>query len=100
MRQAATRSQNISITKRSGISTGDSALRGTGEKEGTIADIRSAVLDGNSYYFIQLIGEDTYYSVSAVEQPLAVILNKGDQVVITYKTGEGSILDGVSVELR
>ena len=90
----------LDMLSRSGITSGQTNLLGTEQKEGTISDIRSAVLDGNSYYFIQLIGESTYYSVSAVDQPLAVILNKGDQIVITYQAGEGSILDGVSVELR
>jgi len=83
-----------------GVVSGEVNLSGTETVEGTIADIRSAVLDGNSYYFIQLIGEETYYSVSAVEQPLAVILNRGDQVAVTYRAGEESILQGVSVELR
>ena len=68
--------------------------------EGAIADIRSAVLDGNSYYFIRLIGSDVYYSISAVEQPLAVILSNGDQVSITYHPGESGILNSVTLEKR
>ena len=45
------------------------------EVSGRITDIRSAVMDGNSYYFIQLRGDAVYYSLSAAANPIAVILN-------------------------
>lgn len=83
-----------------GVISGDANLTGTESAQGTVAEIRSAVLDGNSYYFIRLIGEEVFYSVSAVEQPLAVILSEGDQIAITYRPGEDSILTGVALELR
>ena len=68
------------------------------EVRGTIAEIRTAVLDGNSYYFLRLEGQDTFYAVNAAENPLTVILNVGDQVTISYTAGEGgSILTGTSV---
>ena len=68
--------------------------------KGSVDDIRSAVLDGTSYYFIRLVGYDTYYSISAADSPEAVILNEGDQVTITYVSGEDSILTGVALEIR
>lgn len=52
---------------------------------GTIAEIRSAVLDGNTYYFLRLEGSDPFYAVSAAQNPLAVILNAGDAVDIRYQ---------------
>ena len=68
------------------------------EASGAIAEIRTAVLDGNSYYFLRLEGEGTFYAVNAAENPLAVILNVGDQVTISYTSGEGgSILTGTAV---
>ncbi len=73
------------------------------EVSGVITDIRSAVMDGNSYYFIQLEGDPTYYSISAAQNPLAVILNVGDQVTIQHTPAvedqSSSILDGSSVTL-
>ena len=73
------------------------------EAKGVIADIRSAVMSGNSYYFIRLEGEDTYYSLSAAQNPIAVILNVGDRVTIQHTApveGEdNAILDGSSVTL-
>ena len=90
----------LALLSRSGIVDGTANLTGTETVQGAVADIRSAVLDGNSYYFIQLIGGDVFYSVSAAEHPLAVILSKGDQVSITYRPGEDSILEGVELALR
>ena len=71
------------------------------ETSGTVAEIRTAVMDGNSYYFLRLEGEDTFYALSAAKNPLAVILNVGDRVSITYDAGsEGSILSGGSVTVE
>ena len=65
---------------------------------GSIAEIRTAVLDGNSYYFLRLEGMETFYAINAAENPLAVILNVGDEVTILYDTGaESSILTGTAV---
>ena len=68
------------------------------EVTGAIAEIRTAVMDGNSYYFFRLEGDETFYAVSAADSPLAVILNTGDQVTITYTAGTGSsILSGSQI---
>ncbi|SMC53663.1 CvpA family protein [Papillibacter cinnamivorans] len=58
---------------------------------GTVAEIRTAVKDGNSYYYIRLDGKSEYYVISAEESEAAVILNVGDSVQIEYDgqaTGE------------
>lgn len=69
------------------------------EATGVLAEIRTAVMEGNSYYFLRLEGQDVFYTVSAADSPIAVILNVGDEVSIAYTPGEeGSILSGVSVE--
>ena len=80
----------LAMLSQNGIVDGNAGLTGTETVEGAIAEIRSAVLDGNSFYFIRLTGSDTFYSVSAVEQPLAVI----------HRPGQERILTGVAVELR
>ena len=82
------------------ISDGDAEAVPSDQEEisGAIAEIRTAVLDGNSYYFLRLEGQDTFYAVNAAENPLAVILNAGDQVTIAYTAGEGGgNLSGTSV---
>ena len=88
------------LLSQNGILTGDQTLSGTETAQGAVADIRSAVQDGNSVYYIQLIGDETYYAITAAEAPLAVILSTGDQVSITYQPGEGPILTAVTLELR
>ena len=88
------------LLAQNGILTGDQTLSGTETAQGAVADIRSAVQDGNSVYSIPLIGDETYYAITAAEAPLAVILSTGDQVTITYQPGEGPILTAVTLELR
>ena len=67
------------------------------QAEGTIAEIRTAVLEGNTYYFLRLEGSETFYSISAAECTDVVIMNVGDPVVISYApSATGSILDAYS----
>ena len=69
------------------------------EASGVIAEIRSAVLEGNTYYFVRLEGEEVFYSLSAASNELAVILNVGDRVTIEHEATdeEKPILDGYSI---
>ena len=67
------------------------------EASGTVAEIRSAVLEGNTYYFVRLEGEEVFYALSAADNTTAVILNVGDTVTVKYAEGEGSILQAYSV---
>jgi len=60
--------------------------------EGTIAEIREATMNGNTQYFIRLIGESVYYQISAASAPLTVILNVGDEVTIEYLSADGEII--------
>ena len=68
--------------------------------QGAITDIRAAVMNGNSRYFIKLSGSDTYYSFLAVDHPLVVLLNVGDSITVTYTTPKedhSDFLEGRSV---
>jgi hypothetical protein len=73
------------------------------QASGTVAEIRSAVLEGNTYYFLRLEGEDIFYALSAVQNRDAVTLNVGDQVTIDHALpAEGdipSILDGYTLTI-
>ena len=90
----------IQLLADKGIATED-ALPQT-ETTGVVAEIRTAVLDGNSYYFLRLEDEELFYSVSASAYPAAVILNVGDTVTIGYPASDSEsvpgILEGCSVE--
>ena len=98
---AACEQSYIALLSEKGITTTEELPRT--EVSGRITDIRSAVMDGNSYYFIQLRGDAVYYSLSAAANPIAVILNVGDTVTISHAPaleGESSsILTGETVTL-
>ena len=68
-----------------------------GESSGKIAEIRSAVIDGDTWYYLRLDGENVYYTISAADDRNVVILNKGDTVTVKFAQGEGSILQAYSV---
>ena len=66
---------------------------------GKIAEIRSAVMDGTTYYFLRLAGSNEFYMLSASEAPLAILLNVGDFVTISYHASAGGVAQGgVGVE--
>ncbi len=71
---------------------------------GTVAEIRTAVLEGNSYYFLRLEGADVFYSISAVQNREVVTVNVGDTVTIDHEVPAedmtGSILDGYTLTVR
>ena len=70
---------------------------------GVVDDIRSAVMDGSTYYFLRLEGGEVYYAVSASENPVAVLLDLGGKVTIGHavQTGEEdtSILSAYSLTI-
>lgn len=58
---------------------------------GFITDIRSAVMNGSTQYFLLLDGGGEYFRLNASEVPLAVLLNVGDMVEISYYPAAGGI---------
>lgn len=82
------------------VSTDDADLPLTGQNEavGVLDDIRSAVVDGNTLYYLHLSGDAHYYVISAARQPEVVIYNVGDSVTVRFADGQGTILTADSVE--
>lgn len=72
--------------------------RETVEVRGAVTDIRSSVMDGDTWYFIRLENQSAYYLINGREYPLAAILNIGDSVKITYEVGTGEMLKAISLE--
>lgn len=62
---------------------------------GTVAEIRSAVLDGNSWYYIRLEGSETFYAIAASADQNVVILNVGDSVTVQATPEAGSETGGI-----
>ncbi len=66
---------------------------------GKITDIRTSVIGGESYYYIKLDKGDVYYKTSASKNESVVILNKGDEITVTYAgDGEGSIINVTEIK--
>ena len=81
------------------IDQGDTDITpsGQGLVTGTIAEIRSAVVDGNTWYYLRLQDGTVYYAISAADDKNAVILSVGDSVTITFTEGDERILSAYSV---
>ena len=88
------------LLSQNGVQVTAPALDDAAEQEtisGTVTEIRSAVVDGNTIFYFAL-GGDVYYAVSAQSCQQAVIVNVGDTVTITYLPGEGDILTASQIK--
>ena len=88
----------LDMMRSSGIGNGESTSPDAETAEGTLAEIRSAVMEGNTVFFLRLDGQSVFYTISAADSPETVILSEGDRVAITYAPGEGDLLAASAVE--
>lgn len=68
---------------------------------GTVTDIRSAVITGNTYYYIELDNSGVYYYIAATLSDKAVLINEGDRITVTLSGDSGTDIvpaAGVSFE--
>ncbi len=70
----------------------------TNKKSGTIAEIRTAVIGGNSVYYIKLAEGDTYYAISASDDERIVTKNVGDTLSFTFEKSETPIKKITEIE--
>lgn len=99
---AACESNYLSLLQQHGISVNvdedSEIIIDQSNISGTVAEIRTAVLDGNSWYYIRLEGSEVFYAISATADRNVVILNVGDAVTIQVSPdATGSILDASSI---
>ncbi|MBR2892583.1 MAG: CvpA family protein, partial [Clostridia bacterium] len=66
--------------------------------KGAITDIRTAVMNGESVYFLELDGKGIYYSIKASDEEMVVIMSKGDSVTITHEESTAKIIDIVTIK--
>ena len=59
---------------------------------GTIADIRSAVVEGNTHLYITLEGNDHVFVVNVAEHEEAITYNVGDGITLTFKESEKRLI--------
>ena len=76
--------------------TSDTKLTATGK----IVEIRTAVIDGNSVYYIKLDSADCFYSVKAADAENVVLVNKGDTITVTITTETGNIIPASALEVK
>lgn len=90
----------LALLTSKGIEVEETASRET--VSGVLAEIRTAVIDGNSYYFLRLEDGEVFYSVSAASDAQVVLLNVGDRVTITCEASDGGsrLLTGYTVTLE
>lgn len=92
----------IALLSRNGIATEDVealAIENT-TVSGTIAEIRTAVLEGTTYYYLRLEEGPQFYSLPATQDPSVILRNVGDQVSLQTKgsTDENGIQEILSLE--
>jgi len=73
---------------------------GTGSVTGAINDIRTAVINGNTTYYLRLAGSDLYYAITAAQVPGVVLLNTGDAVTVDFMVAPGNIQQAITVVWR
>ncbi len=85
-----------------GASSGNDSSAGNEENKyqkitGVITDIRTAVVNGNSIYYIAVDNKPVYYSISTAEDDAVVILNVGDTVNISYVASDEAIVTAKTI---
>ena len=73
---------------------------GQQQVSGIVSDLRTAVLDGDTYWFFRLEGSDVYYAISSRTDRTVLLLDRGDAVTVSLSSlDEGSaIQDALAVE--
>ena len=91
----------VMLARNNLISQDDTEVQPSDQQEvtGVIAEIRSAVIEGNTWYYLRLEQGDVYYAVSSADQRSAALLSVGDTVKVQYMAGEETILDTYAVSL-
>lgn len=71
----------------------------TEEISGTVAEIRSVITGGETYFYIRLSDSEIYYKVAVSQAEKIVILNTGDQITfVVKKDAKGDIIAVESVK--
>ena len=92
---------NVDIDKIEDATSSDNTTPEVATKKikGAITDIRTAVMGGESVYFIEVDGKGVYYSIEASDNAMVVILNKGETVTITVDAdAKGDIVEAISLK--
>lgn len=76
----------------------DGNSTGLGTITGTITDIRTTVVSGNTYFYIELDNSGVYYYVAADVADMVVLFNFGDTVTVTIdENSEGQLVEALQM---
>ena len=65
---------------------------------GTVSDIRTTVVNGNTYFYIELDNSGVYYYVAADVVDMVVLFNVGDTITVTVdKASEGQLIEALQM---
>ena len=86
-----------------GLIQGEAADASGGERvsgRGTVAELRAAVIGGNTHIYVLLEGAEQWLDFNAAEYPEAVLLNPGDALSFAYQEADdaGAILPNVRLD--
>ncbi|MCL2569211.1 MAG: CvpA family protein [Oscillospiraceae bacterium] len=70
------------VLLRQGIITGDVIVGAY--NVGVIEEIRTAVIDGNTHFYIRLQGQNFFYVITAAIDPYVILLNDGDIIEVYH----------------
>ena len=68
------------------------------EVTGTIAKLKSAVVEGNTRVYIRLEGDAFYYVLSVADAPLAAVLEEGEEVTLAVSDEDGELRSAYDVQ--
>ncbi len=64
---------------------------------GVITDIRTAVIDGNSFYFFKTDADDKTFMISVAENTEIVTYNVGDSITVKYNSSDSAVVFAISI---
>ena len=95
-------SNYLKLLTQSGIASEDDLPQS--KETGVIAEIRTMVVEGTTYFCIRFEDDDVFYSISAAKYPEVVTVNPGETVTVEYRVSgsdEGHrLLDAYSITLK
>ena len=72
----------------------------TKELTSKVTDIESAIVEGNTQYYLKLEGSDKIYIVDISQSNELPFVKSGDQVMITYNESDGNIIVVKSISMN
>lgn len=79
-------------------SSGNDTVTGLASISGVVTDIRTTVVSGNTYFYIELDNSDVYYYVAAEVADIVVLIDIGDKITVTIdETSEGQLVEALEM---